>query len=245
MKHLLISDDIGNLVYFDHPDGRMLCLPIATTQELMSANFNEKFSSMICGNAVFVFQKVNYVRASVSHVCSCVCVCEVRCTHRPHHRATRLGVYKMRVHQAHWRTCVVLMFVSTFCGVQYDNLTCSLMSDEGENDCSLQRELCLLWDLLVLVFGVKVVHYEQHRKQTNFLRFQQSLHKIFHSYWHLHTTPNRHSFLTQVRILEQLRNGIVADIVLIVCWVAGSKRASSSTVLRYPEAGCYLVVEQF
>ena len=58
MKHFLISDDIGNPVYFDHPDGRMLSLPIATTQDVMNANFSQKFTSMIYGKVLFVFQKV-------------------------------------------------------------------------------------------------------------------------------------------------------------------------------------------
>lgn len=58
MKYILVSDDIGTPLYFDHPDGRMLCMPIPTTQDLMQHNFNESFSSMVCGKLVFVFQKV-------------------------------------------------------------------------------------------------------------------------------------------------------------------------------------------
>ncbi len=59
MKHFLVSDDVGTPIYFDHPDGRMLTLPIATMQDVMGANFSDSFTSMICGKTLFVFQKVS------------------------------------------------------------------------------------------------------------------------------------------------------------------------------------------
>ncbi len=58
MKYILVSDDIGTPLYLDHPDGRMLCMPIPTTQDVMHHNFNDAFSSMVCGKFTFVFQKV-------------------------------------------------------------------------------------------------------------------------------------------------------------------------------------------
>jgi hypothetical protein len=58
MKHFLVSDDIGNPIYFDHPKGRMVCLPIATTQDVMIANFGDTFTAMRVHDTLFVFQKV-------------------------------------------------------------------------------------------------------------------------------------------------------------------------------------------
>eukprot|EP01116_Phalansterium_solitarium_P006237 TRINITY_DN18547_c0_g1_i1.p1 TRINITY_DN18547_c0_g1~~TRINITY_DN18547_c0_g1_i1.p1 ORF type:complete len:933 (+),score=401.13 TRINITY_DN18547_c0_g1_i1:182-2980(+) len=57
MKHFLVSDSQGNAVYFDHPDGLMLCLPMANAQLMMSINFGgDGFSSMsVDGRRLFVF----------------------------------------------------------------------------------------------------------------------------------------------------------------------------------------------
>lgn len=58
MKYVVIADDIGNPIYFDHPDGRMICLPLATHASVMSENFNESFKEMSVGPTKLVFQQV-------------------------------------------------------------------------------------------------------------------------------------------------------------------------------------------
>jgi Third Longin domain of FUZ, MON1 and HPS1 len=60
MKHVLVSDDIGTPIYFDHPDGRMMCMPIATTHDMMVANFGagSTFQALSCGPLRIVFHRM-------------------------------------------------------------------------------------------------------------------------------------------------------------------------------------------
>lgn len=60
MKHFLVADEVGNPIYFDHPDGRMQCLPLATSQSMLTELVHEHFRSITCGNTKFIFQQVLY-----------------------------------------------------------------------------------------------------------------------------------------------------------------------------------------
>ena len=65
MKYFLFADEIGNYVYYDHSEGRMLCLPLATQQSVMQENFGQEFASMNCGTTHFYFQMYDKLSAMV------------------------------------------------------------------------------------------------------------------------------------------------------------------------------------
>ncbi|PRP80768.1 hypothetical protein PROFUN_11508 [Planoprotostelium fungivorum] len=46
MKHVFVSDDQGNPVYFDHPRGRMFCGPLSLTPIAMQENLGERVTSI-------------------------------------------------------------------------------------------------------------------------------------------------------------------------------------------------------
>jgi hypothetical protein len=66
MRYFIISDEGGNPIYYDHPDGRMLSLILVNTHIMMKENLGQRFKSMTCGRTLFVFQKVRRERKNVS-----------------------------------------------------------------------------------------------------------------------------------------------------------------------------------
>jgi hypothetical protein len=61
MRYFIISDDSGNPIYCDHPDGMMTCLIFNGLDKFLTErdeNFSQKFKSMDCGGVLFVTQKV-------------------------------------------------------------------------------------------------------------------------------------------------------------------------------------------
>jgi hypothetical protein len=91
MRYVLVSND-SNPVFYNHPQGQLLCLPLTTTQDVMKENFNERFRMMRCGDSIFVFQ-------------------------------------------------------------QYDNLCFMVVTDQGDSETFLRRQLHMLYNLLAFLFG--------------------------------------------------------------------------------------------
>lgn len=58
MKYLLVADETGNPIYYDHPDGQMLCLVMATSYIHMKTNFECLCRALACGKTKFVLMQV-------------------------------------------------------------------------------------------------------------------------------------------------------------------------------------------
>lgn len=58
MKYLLVVDETGNPIYYDHPDGSMLCPVLATTWSHMKTNFDCVCRALSCGKTRFVQHQV-------------------------------------------------------------------------------------------------------------------------------------------------------------------------------------------
>jgi hypothetical protein len=54
MKYLLVVDETGNPIYYDHPDGNMLCPVLATSWAHMKTNFDCVCRALSCGKTRFV-----------------------------------------------------------------------------------------------------------------------------------------------------------------------------------------------
>jgi hypothetical protein len=61
MKYFIIADDVGNAVYYDHPEGRMICMPLATAQAVADENFNDSWRVVKCKKAVIAFHQYSYM----------------------------------------------------------------------------------------------------------------------------------------------------------------------------------------
>jgi hypothetical protein len=61
MKHLIIAADSGSHVYFDHPNGRMICMPLVTQFDVATENFQDEWKTIRCDKTILVFAQKSYM----------------------------------------------------------------------------------------------------------------------------------------------------------------------------------------
>eukprot|EP01012_Entosiphon_sulcatum_P041544 TRINITY_DN5539_c0_g1_i1.p1 TRINITY_DN5539_c0_g1~~TRINITY_DN5539_c0_g1_i1.p1 ORF type:complete len:566 (-),score=109.99 TRINITY_DN5539_c0_g1_i1:19-1716(-) len=67
MKHFLVVHEVGAPIFFDHPEGNMLCPTFSATQQLLTENFGQMAKYCQVGNTVLAFHtdgSVYYCAAS-------------------------------------------------------------------------------------------------------------------------------------------------------------------------------------
>ena len=60
MKHIFITSNHVP-IYFDHPSGTTICMPLGTSMDVQQENFNETWSSVQCDKTLIVFSQKGYM----------------------------------------------------------------------------------------------------------------------------------------------------------------------------------------
>lgn len=61
MKHVIVVDESGMPVYYDHKDGLMLCPIISAVYNIMKGSFEETIRSWSCGKTRFFLKTVCFI----------------------------------------------------------------------------------------------------------------------------------------------------------------------------------------
>ena len=61
MKHYIIGNDVGSPIYFDHPNGEIICMPLVMQLEVAKENFKDSWRTIRCEKALFVFGQKSYM----------------------------------------------------------------------------------------------------------------------------------------------------------------------------------------
>lgn len=61
MKHYVIGNDNGSPVYFDHPNGEIICMPLTMQLAVAKENFNDNWRTIRCEKATFVFGQKSFM----------------------------------------------------------------------------------------------------------------------------------------------------------------------------------------